>query len=126
MHLACSKIQQSGAPYSHVYMYLLQADGTLTLEAYSGQPPTMDRINDPAGPRIDAVIHKRNGYIPLVAQDGTHQPHSGDAESALLVLIRRHDAIIGEIDVESDQPDAFDDAEQAAVVAVADALAALL
>jgi putative methionine-R-sulfoxide reductase with GAF domain len=126
MHLACTKIQQSGAPYSHVYMYSLQPDGTLALEAYRGRPPVIDSINEPAGPRINAVISKGNRYIPSVSQDATHQPHSGNTESALLALIRRHDTIIGEIDIESDRPDAFDEAEQAAVVAVADALAALL
>ena len=126
LQLACTKIRQSGAPYSHVYIYSLQTDSSLALEAYSGHSPEIGRINAPAGPRVTAVIQKHNRYIAQISQHGTNQTHSSDTESALIVLIRRHDEIIGEIDIESDRPDAFDETEQAAVVAVADALAALL
>ena len=44
------------------------------------------------------------------------------AATEIMALAR----IIGEIDLESDLPHAFNEAEQAAVVEVADALAALL
>ena len=43
-----------------------------------------------------------------------------------MVLIRRGAAILGQIDVDSDVPDPFTPAEEAAVRQVADALAVLL
>ena len=47
-------------------------------------------------------------------------------KSELVVLIRRGDAILGQIDVDSDAVDPFTAAEQAEVKKVADALAVLL
>jgi len=44
----------------------------------------------------------------------------------LVVLIRRGDLILGQIDVDSDVPDPFDREEEAEVRQVADALAVLL
>jgi GAF domain-containing protein len=46
--------------------------------------------------------------------------------SELVVLIRRGDRILGQIDVDSDEPDPFTPAEEAEVRKVADALAVLL
>ena len=43
-----------------------------------------------------------------------------------MVLIRRGDRILGQIDVDSDEPDPFTPAEEAEVRKVADALAVLL
>ena len=51
---------------------------------------------------------------------------SSETKSELVVLIRRHDEILGEIDVDSDVLNGFDDVEVAAVKEVADALATLL
>jgi GAF domain-containing protein len=49
-----------------------------------------------------------------------------DTKSELVVLIRRGDLILGQIDVDSDQLDPFTPEEEAAVEEVADALATLL
>ena len=46
--------------------------------------------------------------------------------SELVVLIRRGDRILGQIDVDSDAPDPFTPEEQAEVRRVADAIAILL
>jgi GAF domain-containing protein len=46
--------------------------------------------------------------------------------SELVVLIRRGTLVLGQIDVDSDQPDPFTPGEEAAVRSVADALAVLL
>jgi L-methionine (R)-S-oxide reductase len=46
--------------------------------------------------------------------------------SELVVLIRRGDLILGQIDIDSDVPDPFTPAEEAEVRRVADALAVLL
>jgi GAF domain-containing protein len=46
--------------------------------------------------------------------------------SELVVLIRRGPAILGQIDIDSDEPDPFSPEEEAEVRRVADALAVLL
>ena len=46
--------------------------------------------------------------------------------SELVVLIRRGQVVLGQIDVDSDLPDPFTPAEEAAVRRVAEALAVLL
>ncbi len=46
--------------------------------------------------------------------------------SELVVLIRRGSVILGQIDVDSDEPDPFSEEERTAVRKVADALAVLL
>lgn len=107
-------------------MYRLQPDDTLALVAYSGQPPDANSINAPSGQRRRAVIDRTNSYMPRINPRDQHQTHSSDTQSELIILIRRHDEVIGAIDIESDLPDAFNDVEQTAVVEVADALAALL
>ena len=124
--LASAKIHESGPPYSHVYMYRLQPDDTLAVVANSGQPPDANNINASSGANRRAVFEKTNRYMPRITSTDRHQTHSTDTQSELIILIRRHDEIIGGIDIESDLPNAFNDAEQAAVVEVADALAALL
>jgi putative methionine-R-sulfoxide reductase with GAF domain len=126
LRLASTKIHESGPPYSHVYMYRLQPDDTLALVAYSGQPPDANSINAPSGQRRRAVIDRTNSYMPRINPRDQPQTHSSDTQSELVILIRRHDEVIGAIDIESDLPDAFNDVEQTAVVEVADALAALL
>ena len=49
-----------------------------------------------------------------------------ETRSELVVLIRRHDEVLGEIDIDSDTPEGFSDLEEAAVRTVADALAVFL
>jgi putative methionine-R-sulfoxide reductase with GAF domain len=104
----------------------LQPDDTLAVVAHSGKSPDANSINVPSGPRKQAVIDRTNRYVPRITPPDQHQTHNPDTQSELVILIRRHDEIIGEIDIESDLPDAFNEAEQTAVVEVADALAALL
>ncbi len=126
LQLASTKIHESGPPYSQVYMYRLQSEDVLAVVAFSGQSPNTDIINAPSGRRMSAVVDRANRYMPRIAPPDQHQTHGTDTQSELITLIRLHDKIIGEIDIESDLADAFNEAEQAAVVEVADALAALL
>jgi GAF domain-containing protein len=72
------------------------------------------------------VAERRDLNVPDVAQAEGYLACSIETRSELVVLIRRHDEILGQIDIDSDVVDGFDDEEQAAVRTVADALAALL
>jgi GAF domain-containing protein len=64
--------------------------------------------------------------VPDVSQAEGYLACSIETRSELVVLIRRHDEILGQIDIDSDVVDGFDGEEAAAVRTVANALAALL
>ncbi len=125
LQLAATKIQESGEPYTGVYMYMLHGDA-LELEAFAGRPTDLTSI--PVGEGIcgQAVDRKQDMNVPDVSQADGYLSCSVETKSELVVLIRRHDEILGEIDVDSDIRDGFGEAERAAVRAVADALASLL
>jgi GAF domain-containing protein len=73
-----------------------------------------------------AVAERRDINVPDVNRADGYLACNVETRSELVVLIRRHDEILGQIDIDSDVPDAFDEEEQAAVKRVADALAVLL
>lgn len=124
---AATKIRAAGSPFTSVFIYMVdEAGDTLVLEAFDGQPTDLTRI--PVGEGIcgKAVAEKRDLNIPDVSCAPEYLACSIETRSELVVLIRRHDEILGEIDIDSDVPNGFDDAEVASVKKVADALAALL
>ncbi len=126
LQLAASRIHAAGSPYTGVYMYMLGGDGILELEAFGGRPTEHTRI--PVGKGIcgQAVAEMRDINVPDVSAADGYLACSVETKSELVVLIRRHDEILGQIDIDSDTPNGFDAREETAVRAVADALAALL
>jgi GAF domain-containing protein len=125
LQLAASRIRESGSPYTGVYMYMVHGD-QLELEAYDGRPTDLTTIAVGDGMCGKALAEKRDLNVPDVASADAYLACSTETKSELVVLIRRHEDIIGEIDIDSDEPDGFDDVEEAAVRQVADALASLL
>ena len=125
LQLAATKIRESGPPYTGVYMYMVHGDH-LELEAYAGRPTDLTSIAVGDGMCGKAVAEKRDLNIPDVSSADGYLSCSIETKSELVVLIRRHDEILGEIDIDSDVLEGFSRAEEAAVREVADALAALL
>jgi GAF domain-containing protein len=125
LELAATKMRAAGAPYTGVYMYMLHGD-MLELEAFDGRPT--DHTSIPVGTGIcgQAVAERRDLNIPDVSGADGYLACSIETKSELVVLIRRHDEVLGQIDIDSDVPNGFDADEEAAVREVADALAALL
>lgn len=123
--IAASHIRAAGSPYTGVYLYMLH-DGELVLEAHDGRPTEHTRIPVGKGLCGKAVAERRDINEADVASAPGYLACSLETQSELIVLIRRHDEILGQIDIDSDVPAGFDDAEHAAVRTVADALAALL
>jgi GAF domain-containing protein len=97
----------------------------LVLEAFDGAHGP-HRIPVGRGICGRAVAEGRDLNVPDVSQADGYLACSIETRSELVVLIRRHDEILGQIDIDSDAVDGFDADEEAAVRAVADALAALL
>ncbi len=125
LQLAVQKIRAAGPPYTGVYVYMVRGD-RLVLEAHDGRPTDHTEIPVGEGMCGKAVAERRDLNIPDVSQAQGYLACSIETQSELVVLIRRHDEILGQIDIDSDLLDPFTEAEQQAVKDVADALAVLL
>lgn len=125
LQLAATKIREAGSPYSGVYLYMLHGD-TLVLEAFDGRPTDHTRIPVGTGICGRAVAEGRDINVPDVRQSDDYLACSIETRSELVVLIRRHDEVLGQIDIDSDLLDGFPPEEEQAVKQVADALATLL
>jgi GAF domain-containing protein len=125
LQLAADRIRAAGAPYTSVYMYMLHGDD-LVLEAYAGRETEHTRIAVGHGVCGTAVATGEDQIVGDVQSVGNYIACNLWTKSELVVLIRRGELILGQIDVDSDQPDPFTDDEVAAVRAVADGLAILL
>ena len=122
---AADRIRAAGAPYTSVYLYMLAGE-MLVLEAYAGRPT--DHTTIPVGKGVcgAAVATGKDQNVADVRARDDYLACNLDTRSELVVLIRRGEVILGQIDVDSDETDPFTPDEEAAVREVADALAVLL
>jgi L-methionine (R)-S-oxide reductase len=125
LRTAAEKIRAAGAPYTSVYMYMLHGD-ELVLEASAGRET--DHVRIPVGQGVcgTAVATGEDQNVPDVRAISNYIACNAWTRSELVVLIRRGATILGQIDVDSDEPDPFAPEEEAEVKKVADALAVLL
>jgi GAF domain-containing protein len=122
---AAEKIRAAGAPYTSVYLYMLHGQ-ELVLEAYAGRETEHTRIPVGVGVCGTAVASGQDQNVPDVRAVGNYLACNAWTRSELVVLIRRGNLILGQIDIDSDVADPFTPEEEAAVKQVADALAILL
>jgi GAF domain-containing protein len=125
LRLAAERIRAAGAPYTSVYMYMLDG-GDLVLEAYAGRETEHARIAVGQGVCGTAVATGEDQNVPDVRAISNYIACNAWTRAELVVLIRRGSVILGQIDVDSDEPDPFTEEERTAVRKVADALAVLL
>ena len=125
LRTAAEKIRAAGPPYTSVYLYMLHGD-ELVLEAHAGRDT--DHIRIPVGTGVcgTAVATGQDQNVPDVRAVDNYLACNTWTRSELVVLIRRGTLVLGQIDVDSDEPDPFTPEEEAAVRKVADALAVLL
>lgn len=125
LRTAAEKIRAAGPPYTSVYLYMLH--GTeLVLEAFAGRETEHTRIPVGTGVCGTAIASGKDQNVPDVTAVGNYLACNTWTRSELVVLIRRGERILGQIDIDSDVPDPFTPAEEAEVRQVADALAILL
>ena len=125
LQMACDRIRSWGPPYTSVYAYMLH--GTeLELEAHSGRDTDHTRIPVGKGVCGTAVATKQDQNVPDVNAVGNYLACNTFTKSELVVLIRRGDHILGQLDIDSDVPGGFGEREHADVKEIADALAVLL
>ncbi|HTR19676.1 MAG TPA: hypothetical protein VMH88_02385 [Gemmatimonadales bacterium] len=125
LRMACERIRAWGPPYTSVYAYMLQG-ATLVLEAHAGRDTEHVRIPVGTGVCGTAVALGLDQNIPDVASAGNYLACNLFTKSELVVLIRRGEQILGQLDIDSDAPAGFGEREHADVKQVADALAVLL
>jgi len=122
---AVRKIKASDdARFLWVGVYLLDTQANeLWLHNYMGTPTEHARIPVGQGVCGTAVAERTNQNVPDVRKIENYLECNPDARSELVVLIRAGDEIFGQIDLDSEQPAAFTDADEEAVRMVADKLA---
>ncbi len=125
LQLACDRLRGLGAPYTSVYAYMLQ-NGELMLEAFSGRETEHTRIAVGQGVCGTAVATGEDQNVPDVAAIGNYLACNLETKSELVVLIRRGQTTLGQLDIDSDVPAGFTESHHRAVKEIADALAVLL
>ena len=125
LRLTAERIRAAGPPYTSVYLYMLHGN-ELLLEAYAGRETGHTRIPVGTGVCGTAVASGQDQNVPDVRAVENYLACNAWTRSELVVLIRRGNLILGQIDIDSDLPDPFTAEEEAAVKRVADALAILL
>jgi len=127
LQLACDRLRGLGAPYTSVYAYMLQDGGSeLVLEAFSGRETEHNRIPVGQGVCGTAVATGEDQNVPDVAAIGNYLACNLETKSELVVLIRRGQTTLGQLDIDSDVPAGFTESHHRAVKEIADALAVLL
>jgi GAF domain-containing protein len=93
--------------YDWVGIYMVE-DDFLVLRYFSGKPTDHTRIKIGDGLCSAAVLEKKTIVVPDVSLDHRYIACSIETKSEIVVPIWSADKIIGEIDIDSDSPDAFD------------------
>jgi L-methionine (R)-S-oxide reductase len=108
-----------------VGIYELFPDNVLRLGPFVGAPTEHVFIGCGEGICGTAVAERRTMNIPDVSRVTNYLACSSDTRSELVVLIRSGETIHAQVDIDSHELDAFDDAAVDAVEAVAARLAVL-
>ncbi|MFB6368012.1 MAG: GAF domain-containing protein [Gemmatimonadota bacterium] len=124
---AVREIEEAEDHFDWVGIYLLEDDDTLVLHNYIGRPTDHDRIPVGEGVCGEAVAEGRDINVPDVEERENYLACSVETRSELVVLIRDGEdgQIHGQIDLDSDEPAAFDERDRRELRAVADWLAGL-
>lgn len=108
--------------YHWVGIYLLEGN-ELVLHSYVGKPTEHTRIPVGTGVCGTAVAQRSNQVISDVHQVKNYLACSPETKSEIVVLIEDDQGIIGQIDIDSDLPDAFGPDDESFLNAIARLLA---
>lgn len=124
LRYAVRNIKAADDRFDWVGVYLLDAEGKeLWLHNYLG--PRTEHAKIPVGQGVcgTAVADKRNINVHDVSEFSAFLTDNPSISSELVVLIRVGDQVYGLVDLESMEPAAFSDSDEAALRLVADKLA---
>jgi GAF domain-containing protein len=123
LEAAVQRLHESNPRFHWTGIYELFPDGMLRLGPFIGAPTEHVFICSGQGVCGTAVAERRNVNVPDVSKATNYLACSSDTRSELVVLIRSGETIWAQIDIDSHDVAAFDDAIEAAVQRVADWLA---
>lgn len=108
--------------FDWVGVYLVDGE-ELWLHNYVGEPTEHAKIPIGTGVCGRAVAERHNLNIPDVSKEENYLACSPDTQSELVILIRAGEDIFGQIDIDSDEKDAFTEDDEIALIGIADKLA---
>ena len=103
---AAQRIREASSHHTSAYLYGLEGD-TLVLRAFSGRPTKHSRITVGDGVCGRAVASGEDQVVIAVAGDPDYISCSLETRSECVVLVRRDRRVVGQIDIDSDVPEAF-------------------
>ena len=112
--------------YSWVGIYLMDGPDALVLGPYRGKPSPHTRIPLNQGICGAAVAQKETVIVADVNADSRYLACSIETKSEIVVPIMHGSRCLGEIDIDSDQPNAFGADDQALLEKIAATMARLL
>jgi putative methionine-R-sulfoxide reductase with GAF domain len=115
-------LHESIPHYTWVGFYLLEGD-MLTLGPYRGKPSPHTRIPLNQGICGAAASQQRTVIVADVNADPRYLACSIETRSEIVVPILFDGICLGEIDIDSDQPDAFGASDQSLLEAIAERMA---
>lgn len=115
-------LKQARENYNWVGIYLLEGD-TLVLHNYIGKPTDHTHIPVGSGVCGTAVAERANQVVADVTKLDNYLACSVETRAEIVVLIRRGAEIFGQIDIDSDQENAFTREDESLLNRVADLLA---
>ena len=125
IEVTVSALKNSMPDYSWVGVYLLDGN-ELVLGPYVGRPSPHTRIPLGRGICGAAATEKATIIVDDVNADTRYLACSADTRSEIVVPIMRGSQVLGEIDIDSDRPAAFNQADRTLLESVAALLAARL
>ena len=123
MGTAVSALKAHFPHYSWVGIYLLEGS-ELVLGPFLGKPSPHTRIPLGRGICGAAATARQTIIVDDVGSDPRYLACSLETKSEIVVPIMRGETVLGEIDIDSDQPAAFGPDDRALLESVATALAA--
>jgi GAF domain-containing protein len=122
LEAAVDTLKRASPDYSWVGIYLLDGN-ELVLGPFRGKPSPHTRIPLGRGICGAAAAEKATIVVDDVNTDSRYLACSADTRSEIVVPIMRGQDVLGEIDVDSDRPAAFGEADRRLLESVAELLA---
>lgn len=119
LDLLAASLHENFSHYTGVYIYLLEGE-MLVLGPFRGKPTEHTHIPIGAGVCGRAARIKQTVMVDDVTADAEYIACSLETRSEIVVPIMRGAHVFGEIDIDSDVPAAFTDADRAFLERVAD------
>jgi L-methionine (R)-S-oxide reductase len=124
---AVKHIKASDSRYNFVGIYMLNPEtDELWLHNYLGEPTDHARIPVGRGVCGTAVAEKKNQNVPDVTQVGNYLSCSPRTKSELVVLIFAGDQIVGQIDIDAKEINAFSKDVQTGIEVIAEKLGEMI